>query len=205
MARRRRRKNRQQQIKSSGISLGATSLIAFLLFSAILAVAVFTGQMTPLYALQTQKNAVLENEARRTAAGISQAISDYANGLHSIARDPITRQLLLDGDQSAIARREGELETIFKDALQVRLLQPKIYSPDKTVEPNLGFACLDLQRQAESLKARPPVEIHAMGTPQAHIDIVEPVLGLGGQTVVGHVQMVLDMKLLDALLKQAAR
>ena len=204
MARRRRRKNRQQQIKSSGITLGATSLIAFILFSAIFAVAVFTGQMTPLKALQTQENAVLENEARRTAGGISQAVSDYANGLHSIARDPLTRQLLLDGDQSAIAQREGELESIFKDALQVRLLQPKIYSPDKTTEPNIGFACLDLQRQAESLKSRPPVEIHAMDSPQAHIDIVEPVLGLGGQTVVGHVQMVLDPKLLDTWLEQAA-
>ncbi|MDZ7804788.1 phosphomannomutase/phosphoglucomutase [Thiohalophilus sp.] len=206
MARRRKRKskNQEQQIRSSSISLFAVSLIAFLLFSAILSVAVFIGQMTPLSALQTQENAVLENEARRTAAGISESVADYAHALSSIARDPQTRELLQSGTRSAIAEREGELLTIFDNALRVRLLPPKIYSPDKTREPHLGFACLDLQRQAEELKARPPVEVHALDTPQEHIDIVEPVLDRSGEKVIGHVQLALDVGLLDRWLGEAA-
>lgn len=206
MARRRKRKskNQEQQIRSSGITLSAVSLIAFLLFSAILVVSVFIGQMTPLNALQTQENAVLENEARRTAAGISREVADYAQGLHSIARDPQTRELLRSGNRAAIAERESELLTMFDNALRVRLLQPKIYSPDKTSEPHLGFACLDLQRQAEELKARPPVEVHALDTPQEHIDIVEPVLDRSGEKVIGHVQLALDAGLLDRWINEAA-
>ncbi|MDR9436598.1 MAG: phosphomannomutase/phosphoglucomutase [Thiohalophilus sp.] len=206
MARRRKRKSKsqQQQIRSSGITLSAVSLIAFLLFSAILSVSVFIGQMTPLNALQTQENAVLENEARRTAAGISEAVADYAHALSSIARDPQTRELLQSGNRSAIAERESELQSMFDNALRVRLLQPKIYSPDKTSEPHLGFACLDMQRQAEELKARPPVEVHALDTPQEHIDIVEPVLDRSGEKVIGHVQLALDVGLLDVWLKEAA-
>ncbi|MFP3874649.1 MAG: phosphomannomutase/phosphoglucomutase [Thiohalophilus sp.] len=206
MARRRKRKSRhqQQQINSGGVTLTTVSLIAFFLFSAILVVAVFTGQMTPLLALQTQENAVLENEARRTATGISEAVTDYAQGLHSVAKDPQTRELLRSGDRGAIAEREHELQSMFDNALQVRLLQPKIYSPDKSSEPHLSFACLDLQRQAEELQSRPPVEVHALDTPQQHIDIVEPVLNRAGDEVIGHVQLALDAGLLDQWVRQAA-
>ncbi|MDZ7661791.1 phosphomannomutase/phosphoglucomutase [Thiohalophilus sp.] len=206
MARRRKRKSKhqQQQISSGGVTLTTVSLIAFFLFSAILTVAVFTGQMTPLLALQTQENAVLENEARRTATGISEAVADYAQGLHSVAKDPQTRELLRSGNRAAIAEREHELQSMFNNALQVRLLQPKIYSPDKSSEPHLGFACLDQQRQAEELRSRPPVEVHALDTPQQHIDIVEPVLNRAGDEVIGHVQLALDAGLLDQWMQQAA-
>ncbi|TDY04129.1 phosphomannomutase/phosphoglucomutase [Thiohalophilus thiocyanatoxydans] len=206
MARRRERINKhpQQPHHSGGLTLTAVSLIAFFLFSAILIVAVFVGQMTPLLALQTQENAVLENEARHTAAGISQAVADYAQGLHSVAKDPRTRDLLRAGDRAAIAEREHQLQSMFDGALRVRLLKPKIYSPDKSSEPHLSFACLDLQRQAEESLARPPVEVHAPGNPQQHIDIVEPVLNAAGDTVLGHVQLALDAGLLEQWVQQAA-
>jgi phosphomannomutase/phosphoglucomutase len=201
---RRRRKRKQQVVKPGGVSLTTVTFIAFLLFSAILAVAVFVGQMTPLTALQVQENAVLDNVAQRAAASINHSVAEYAEGLHTIAADPATRELLQSGNVLDISRRERELQGIFANALRLRILKAKIYSPDKTTEPNLGFACLDLQRQAEKLHAGPPAEVHALGTPQQHVDIVQPILNQAGDTVIGHVQLALDVKELQQWLNKAS-
>ena len=206
MARRKRKhKSLTKKGKGSGASLNTVSITAFVVFCIILLVSVMMGQLTPLQALQVQENAVLESTAERAANHIERSVAAYTDALRVIAADPLTRTLINAKDRLAISNRETVLKDMFPSALRVRLLSAGVYSLDKSSEPHLGFACRDLQRIGEKEKTSPPIEVHVKGTPQQHIDMVQPILDETGNQVIGHVQLALDVALLQKWTQQAAK
>ncbi len=196
MARLRARKRRGSKKKGEGLSLKATSLISIIVFILILVVAIFWAQLMPLQQLQKTKDVALESTNTRLANTLALQVASYTEAARGVAADPQTRKLLLSGDEIALRIRERELVQLFPWVIRVRLLPAGISNPDSTSKPHISFACLDMLRQAESTLHAPPVEVHVIGTPQQHVEIIQPVLALDGKSVIGHVQVTLQVEVL---------
>ncbi len=83
------------------------------------------------------------------------------------------------GDSEALRRFEQGLATYFPEAVRIRVVRPDDTDPDVTATPPIGYACLDLARQAESGTDRPPLEMHLKGSEHAHLDLVRPIFHNG--------------------------
>ncbi len=197
MARLRARKRRSAKKKGEGLSLKATSLISICVFILILAVAIFWAQLMPLQTLQSKADEALLAKNTRLASHLALQVAAYSQAARGIATDPQTRKLLLSGDAIALRIRERELVQVFPWVIRVRLLPTGIRNPDNTSKPHIGFACLDMLRQAETSLKAPPVEVHVIGTPQQHVEILQPVLAADGKSAVGHLQVTLQVEILQ--------
>lgn len=199
MARRsvRRRKKRSGSSSSGGQGLTTVSLLAFFFFVLVLAGALFATQLDMASRLSAQQDIVTRINAQKSAEKLSKTISSYQHLMAGIVTEPAINKLILSSDQTAIARREQQLKSLFPSALQVRLLSAGQTVVNRTVQPHISFACMDMMREAENSKKMPLVEVHAFGTEQQHIDMIQPVLNEAGNQVVGHLQVVLDIKVIQ--------
>jgi phosphomannomutase/phosphoglucomutase len=197
----RARKRRAGKRKGEGLSLEASSLVAVITFSLILAVAMFWAQLTPLQKLQEKRDAEVRSEASRIAYDLSYKLAAYTQTARALANEPDVRRLVQARDSIALQQRARQMHQLFPWVYRVRLLPAGIREPDTRHEPHLGFACIDMLREAESRREAPPVEVHVIGTPQQHIDIVQPVLSATGGRVVGDLQVTLKVELLNQWLK----
>jgi hypothetical protein len=87
-----------------------------------------------------------------------------------------------ENDDDALRHFEQGLSTYFPDAVRVRVIRPADTDPDQSVKPAIGYACLDLARQAEAGTERPPLELHLFGSDDAHLDLVRPIVR-NGETI----------------------
>jgi phosphomannomutase/phosphoglucomutase len=196
VARLRARKRRGSKKKGEGLSLKATSLISIGVFIVILAVAIFWAQLIPLQQLQSSSDVALESTNTRLANNLALQVASYTQAARGIAADPQTRKLLLSGDEIALRIRERELVQLFPWVIRVRLLPAGLRNPDTTSKPHISFACLDMLREAEANLKGPAVEVHVIGTPQQHVEILQPVLSVDGKSVIGHLQVTLQVEVL---------
>ena len=196
MARLRARKRRSAKKKGEGLSLKATSFISIGVFIVILAVAIFWAQLMPLQKLQANTDEALIAKDTRLASSLALQVASYSQAARGVAADPETRKLLLSGDEIALRIRERELVQLFPWVIRVRLLPTGIRNPDNTSKPHISFACLDMMRQAETSLKAPPVEVHVIGTPQQHVEILQPILSADGKSAVGHLQVTLQVEVL---------
>jgi phosphomannomutase/phosphoglucomutase len=196
VARLRARKRRSAKKKGEGLSLKATSFISIGVFIVILAVAIFWAQLMPLQKLQANTDEALIAKDTRLASSLALQVASYSQAARGVAADPETRKLLLSGDEIALRIRERELVQLFPWVIRVRLLPTGIRNPDNTSKPHISFACLDMMRQAETSLKAPPVEVHVIGTPQQHVEILQPILSADGKSAVGHLQVTLQVEVL---------
>ncbi len=201
-ARKRRTRKSRKSGAQRGLSLNMASLLAFVFFSLIILVASFFSQYPGLTELRLQQREVVSAIAERTAHKLAFKVAYYTQALRGIAADPQVRRLILLGDDAARQARAEQLKKQFPGALLLRMLPTGVFKVDRTQEPHLGFACLDMQRLAEKTRLSPPVEIHVFGARQQHIDIMQPVLSLTGDKVVGHIQLALDVTLISKWLQE---
>ena len=82
-------------------------------------------------------------------------------------------------DGEALRRYEQGLSTYFPEAVRIRVVRLTDTDPDASVRPPIGYACLDLARQAEAGTERPPLEMHLKGSEHAHLDLVRPIMHNG--------------------------
>ncbi len=188
----RARKRRGVKKKGAGLSLRVIGLTAIVTITLILWVAAFWTQLMPLRQLQTVRNVEVKAQTERLANKVAAKVAAYTERARAVAIDPVTRKLLQSGDSRAIHAREKELRELFPWVRRVRLLKTGIRTPDKSSEPYISYACIDLMREAESSLQAPPVEVHVFGSPQQHIDIVQPVLSATGKAALGFVQVTLN-------------
>jgi phosphomannomutase/phosphoglucomutase len=200
---RRRKKRGGGASSSGGQGLTTVSLFAFVAFVLILGAALFIAQLDMANRLAAQQAIVAKTNAQRSATQLSKAVTSYQNLMVGIVTEPAIGKLIQSANKSAITEREQQLKSLFPSALQVRLLAAGLKTVDRTRKPDLSFACLDMMRNAENAKKAPEVEVHAYGTEQQHIDLVQPVLNAQGNRVVGHMQVVLDVKLIQKWIEQA--
>lgn len=89
--------------------------------------------------------------------------------------DESLAQLIEAGDRAALTLYEEGLRASFAEAERIRIVLPSDTEPEMSVTPPIGYACLDLARQAEAGTERPPLELHLNGSPAAHLDLVRPI------------------------------
>lgn len=86
---------------------------------------------------------------------------------------------IAENDSEALRRFEQGLAAYFPGAVRIRVIRPADTDPDTSVKPAIGYACLDLARQAEAGTERPPLELHLFGSADAHLDLVRPIVRNG--------------------------
>lgn len=84
-----------------------------------------------------------------------------------------------ENDGDALRHFEQGLSAYFPGAVRIRVIGPADTDPDSSVTPAIGYACLDLARQAEAGTERPPLELHLYGSADAHLDLVRPIVRNG--------------------------
>lgn len=205
MARRRgsrARRRGQKQGKLAGLTLNTVALIGFLCFVVIFALAFWLSQYASFAQIREQQRTADDAVTRSVAFQISAAAASYANSLESLAHDPAMIDLIKNGDAAALKKRGEQLYRAFPYALALRIFRRGTAHLDNSVNPHIGYACLDLLNAVERGNLKPDIEVHVPNTPEQHVAIVRPVMD-NGQPI-GMLQLVLNVKVLKVWMKQIA-
>lgn len=197
MARRRgsrARRRGQQPGKLGGVTLNTVSLLGFLAFVFVFAIAFWFSQYASYGQIRMQQRTADDAVTRSVAYQLSRAAMSYAYSLESLARDPALVALIKNGDDAALKQRAAQLYQAFPYALALRIFRNGTARLDNTTTPQIGYACLDLINSTERGDLTPPIEVHVPNTPQQHVEIVRPILDHG--KVIGALELALDIKVL---------
>ena len=105
--------------------------------------------------------------AQSTARHLGNLITLMNQTLTGLAQDPGPARAIAAGDATLLQEEEQRLTRLLPGALQVRLLKENVDTPDENRSPRMGFADLEMIRQA--LKAPPRPAVHAANTPDVHL------------------------------------
>ena len=191
----------------AGPAVPATSLRAIALGVALVALAAIAGAAAAGYlqvrhALQAREHEAAQAAARLFAGRVADLVTGVARTMALVAKDPGLARLMEEGDEKARRARASELGFLFPGNVRVLLLPPGLTETDETVSPPLGFACVDLVRQAETSDRPPPAEVHVFGTPNQHVDLVHPILSPSGRRIVGHLLVSLPVGAVQARVRE---
>ncbi len=196
-----KRRKKGGTIKKGGLTLNTISLLSFILFSATFVVMLYIMRWNTLNIIDNQSTTIERSVADQFASHLTLSIASYTEGLAAIAKDPLTREIILSGNAEKIVSRQTQLVGLFPNALRLRFLKEGNLRPTKQTTPHIGFACVDMFNRSRETKRPPGVETHVFGTAQQHIDFVHPVLNKEKTNVVGHVQLVVNVNMLNKWLK----
>ncbi|MEJ2362863.1 MAG: hypothetical protein P8Z75_15875, partial [Gammaproteobacteria bacterium] len=197
MARRRgsrARRRGQKPAKLGGVTLNTITLIGFLCFVLVFALAFWLSQYASFNQIRALQSSADEAVTHSVAFQLSSVAAGYTNALESLAHDPAMISLVKQGDPAALQKRATQLYKAFPYALALRIFRRGTAHLDNSVNPPIGYACLDLINSVERGDMKPPIEAHAPNTPEQHIEIVRPVLDNGRP--IGELQLVLNYKVL---------
>jgi len=116
--------------------------------------------------------AELETTANHIGEVVSQPLNQIAGQLDKILKEHDFASLFIAADMNALSGKAEALKEIIPSALKVRLFPPGQYQLDRESKPPLGYASLDLLKQAEQSVNRMGAEVHAFGNPDAHLVLV---------------------------------
>ena len=120
-----------------------------------------------------------------------------------VAKDVEIARLLQNGNAAAWRTKSLALGYLFPDSIRVRLLPPGLAEEDMNASPPITFAAVDMIRVAETSADQPPMEVHAAGTPQQHINLVRRILDPSGRRIAGHVMVSFPAQGLQDMLKKS--
>jgi len=192
---RRARRRAKKQGKKGGLTLSRVTLLAFLFFVLIFAIALWLSQQASFVQIRAQQREAKDSISRSVAFQLSKAVASYAYSLEILARDPEMIALVQDGEKRAIQQRSSQLYKTFPYAKSLRIYQIGTPRLDKSVTPQVSYACLDLISLIDRGEKQPPVEIHVPHTKQQHLEIVRPVYK--GTRLIGYLQLTLDVKVVQ--------
>ncbi len=134
-----------------------------------------------------------KSQAGRQTLAAAQAIASAAESLNwqrsdliaELAKEPRIIALLETGDKAALKAESEKLTELVPGAAQIRLLSVGTSEPDATLAPHMGYASLQMLRQAESSDRVLPSEVHQFGTAHQHIAIAAGVFSDASGRAVG--------------------
>ncbi len=204
MARRRRARRRAtKKGLTGGLTLSTVSLLAYLLFILIFAVALWLSQQASFSQIRMQQRAAKESISTSVADQLSQTVASYAHSLESLARDPALINLVSGGEQAAIRKRSAELYKAFPHAIALRIFPVGTPRLDSGQTPPVGYACLDLISHVDRGDKHPPIEIHSPLSKDRHLEIVRPVYN--GSRLVGYLQLAIKVSAVQHWLRSIAK
>ncbi|MGH8548584.1 MAG: phosphomannomutase/phosphoglucomutase [Methylococcales bacterium] len=157
----------------------------FTITTAIVSGVVVIGGLANAWIAHASNRAVqrddIEAVARGMAATLGWQIKDLERAVQAIADQEGIRSVLEKGDPDELAAESKRLGGTLHGGLRVRLLQATIQEPDKTLEPRMGYA--DLQMVHEAANKNPEPTVHEFTTPNRHLAIARRVMA--GERVVG--------------------
>ncbi len=153
-------------------------LLIFLFSAVLLVLTLVVGttyylSWTKTREFQSQQLHVLANV---TASQLASRSRDLVAVVEGLSQDPgIANALTLGGE--VLQFEEHQAQLVIPGALLVRLLPKGSYSLDEARKPAMGYADLDLVRQAET--GEPPPAAHAFGSPDRHIAVARAIKNEG--------------------------
>ena len=200
---RRSRRKRAAEKKSSGLTLGAISLLAVALFSAIIVVIVFVAHWESRSQIHSQQISLKRTAAEDYAQRLGAEVQRYRNALWGISMAQHLHSLLNENDAQALQDYAKQHLVFFPGALNLRLFKQGTVRLDDSQTPHISYACLDLMHRAGQTHQTTTAEVHVFGSPQQHIDIVQPVVNAKG-SVLGYLQLTLNVAEIKDWIKKVA-
>ena len=114
------------------------------------------------------------------------------------AREPTVAATVSAPDKAVREQLAGELAKALPGALRLRLLPPDVAQPDESSRPPLSYVTLDQIRRALTDAQPASAELHAVGTPDQHLSVVQRMPPSG--PVVGLLQLALPLSILTEAL-----
>jgi phosphomannomutase/phosphoglucomutase len=146
-----------------------------------------------------QSEAANRQAARFTAEAMARHVGILARRLTrevtKAASAPSVAEAFSSGDAQRLADEEARLTRTLSDVWEVRLLPPGISQVDETRDPPLGYADLEMIKQAAN--ADPLPALHQPGTPNARLVVARRVRT--GEQAVGVLLVSYATKSLDEL------
>ena len=138
----------------------------------------------------------VQSAAQSTARSVGNLIALLNQSLNGLAQDPHLADIAA-GDGALLKKEETRLTQLIPGALLLRVLREDVDALDESRAPRMGFADLDMVRQA--LNAPPPPAVHGANTPDVH-------LALARRLAQGHgvILASLSTKLLENVVAAAA-
>lgn len=150
--------------------LGCAALLAILLTGSALHIAAWSAARTT--SLETTRLA-----AEDAARNLQNALDLAMQSVEGLALDPRLAGMLSGGDATLLRETEDALTRAVPGAAQVRLLRENTEALDEVRTPHMGFADLQLIRQAATGAPQPAV--HGVNTPQQNLAIARRLEGGG--------------------------
>lgn len=185
-----------------GRSISSYWLIAvfgLLLLTLIASAAVYF--QSQLYYQDDQKQQT-RTTAKAIVAAMEALTRDRRLLIEGLARQPDLVALFGEGDAAALKAEQGRLTRLVPDALQIRLLPVGVSEPDTELSPNLGYASLQLIRQAEQHAGVLPAQVHGSNADQ-HIAIAVGVRAASGEQAQGVIHAAFPIATLKKMLELA--
>ncbi len=142
--------------------------------------------------------------AQMLAGGIQHWVERQIATAELVAKDVEIARLLRSRDMDALEQKSRSLGYLFPESIRVRLLLPGLAREDLDATPPITFAVVDMVRAAETSDRQPPMEVHASGTPQQHINLVRRVLDPSGRRIVGHLLVSFPVQDLQRMIGDAS-
>ena len=167
------------------------AFIAVILFIAFFAVNHFSN-LRAEKAKQVTLSA-LETNANQLAEAVAEPQRRIVDQLNKLSGSQELIDLFTTADTEALNKQAELLGNDIENVIKARLFFPGKYDLDRDSHPPLGFASLDLLRQAEQSGATLKAEIHGFGGPDAHLVLIRPVTG-PDKNVIGllHVSLMVE-------------
>jgi phosphomannomutase/phosphoglucomutase len=172
------------------------NIIIFAAIAVVLLIAFFAvNHFSNLRAEKAKQDALtkMETAANQIADNVADQLSAVISQLNKLSDSQELISLFTAGDEDALGKQAKVLEKNIEHAMKLRFFLPGKYELDRDSWPPLGFASLDLLRQAEQAGSTPGAEVHGFGGPDAHLVILRQVVD-SSKKVVGliHLSLLID-------------
>lgn len=164
---------------------------------ALATVAVLVVVLAALWLLQDGAQDAREDARARSAglgAGlladrVGAAVTDVRSRMAAVADRQGLADAMAERATDAMADAAGQIASAFPAARRVALVPAGFDQVALDAEPPIGYALLAMLRAAEETGAAAGPEAHLLGEPDAHVNLVQPVLRDGD--VIGHLLVAL--------------
>lgn len=135
---------------------------------------------------------------------VQNTFSAHASTIEALVREARVIDAFANPDPARRAELEKQLMSRFANVWDVRLLDAGYDKLDERSSPRLGYADLAMIRESATAAATPLAGAHGVGTEQAHIAMIHPVIGGDGKQVVGHLMVFFNMEIMRSFVSNLA-